>query len=57
MVNFSNVNLSMVQFSAQTSVHFHSEVRIVYRRELLHHFKEAEERYNDNCLISVCAVV
>jgi hypothetical protein len=45
---FSHVRLSKEQFSAQNSLHFHSEVRIVYRRQQLHH-KEAEEAYNCNC--------
>ena len=48
MVIFLHVRLSKEQFSAQTSVHFHSEVRIVYRRQQLHHCKEAEETYNCN---------
>ena len=49
MVIFSHVRLSKEQISAPTSLHFHSEVRIVYRRQQLHHRKEAEETYSCNC--------
>ena len=58
MVIFSRVRLSKDQFSTQTTVHFHSEVRTVYRRQQLHHCKEAEETYNCNHFdFSVCAVI
>ena len=48
IVIFLHVRLSKEQFSAQTAVHFHSEVRIVYSRQQLHHRKDAEETYSCN---------